>query len=204
MAVNTTRDVMLYRLQTLLTNITRNCDIYREYVESDNKSDTELFLRMQYRLTYFPDESPYFYLPRNQQEGESTVIRNNEYLAYVETLKWLAENDEKNELMLLLYRGSHFLSFFQDIMKYNDFELLSWLMDIDSEECDMDSTTDYSAWLSCCPLRMKSMINTAETVGCLVTEKNKSNYAELRTSLMEKFKLSLSDANRSSWSLAPV
>ena len=154
------------------------------------KKNTRLHKKSLATLEKYPDEDFFFYVPRNQTEGEKTVLKGKVYSAYVETLKWLLDKDQQEELMLLLYRGNQFVSLYFQMQEMGYLDVLSWMMQIG--DCyildEITNPGDWGTWLKGCPEEVKEKLKHTENVGRLISTGNELEYTEFRSRLIARIR----------------
>ena len=93
------------------------------------------------------------------------------FMAYLETIHWLLNNGEDEELLLLLYRGSHFLSLFYEMRYHHFLDALKMMMQISDQVFleDINKSSDWGAWLRLFPDEMEEKLQNAESVGQLIS-----------------------------------
>ena len=77
---------------------------------------------------WYPNEYQSYYLPTNEGDAEDKITSGKCFMAYLETIHWLLNNGEDEELLLLLYRGSHFLSLFYEMRYHHFLDALKMMM----------------------------------------------------------------------------
>ena len=199
---------MVWRFGVFLIQMKEKVDILKEYVNAQptEKKNTRLYKKSLATLEKYPDEDPFFYVPRNQTEGEKTVLKEKVYSAYVETLKLLLDKDEQEELMLLLYRGNQFVSLYFQMQEMGYLDVLYWMMQIG--DCyildEITNPGDWGTWLKGCPEEVKEKLKHAENVGRLISTRNELEYTEFRSRLIAEYGLDIDLGEQNPWSLCTL
>ena len=177
-----------------------------DYVLAARKEVTVLHAEVCERINKYPDEDPYFYLPQDDKQAREMLSTEKCMCAYVETLQWLHEENEDAELMLLLYRGSHFLSLYFATHEGGFLDVLFHLMKIDDDQYNISEIAngiDWDVWLKAYPTTMENTLQQVTAVGFCINPANMSRYEELQMGLIDKYELNIDLTGQNPWHFAP-
>ena len=199
------RPKMIWRFVTFMCLQRNRHQMLEDHVNAADKQNTELYQKTAERLERYPDEYQSYYLPTNDEDAEDKITSGRCFMAYLETIHWLLNNGEDEELLLLLYRGSHFLSLFYEMRYHHFLDALKMMMQISDEVFleDINKSSDWGAWLRLFPDEMEEKLQNVESVGQLISTGKEKEYVNFRESLISKYGLNVDKGRENPWSIAP-
>ena len=197
------------RLGSFFHDRTKKMEKLKEYVlaSETSKTSTRLYEESRKRVTKYPDEDLYFYIPADDTIGMD-MLKNEQCLcALIDTIRWLFWRDEQAELELLLYRSSNFVTLYFAMHEARCLDVLFHLMGIDSDRyclAGMANGLDWDVWLRSYPLHMEPFLKEASCVGFGISCANKEDYIHFREHLALTHELNVDIKEQNPWHLGKL
>ena len=196
------RPKKIWHLSNFVIQQRHRQELLEDYANAPNRKNTLLYREVQTRLSKYPDEEESYYLPQTDEDMCEALISGKSFLVYLETLRWLMVNNETDEMCLLLYRGLHYVTLNYKMRENGYLDVLKYMMQIqDDILVDEFLSGDAFDWLRFMPEKLKVKLKNVETIGCLTSKINEQAYANLRTELLDKHPLDVSQRKQDPWAL---
>ena len=192
------RPEKIWHLTNFLVQQRHRQQLLEDYANAPNRKNTLLYREVQTRLSKYPDEEKSYYLPQTDEGMCEALMSGKSFLVYLETLRWLMVNNETDEMCLRLYRGLHYLTLYYKMRENRYLDVLKYMMQIQDDKFLSGDAFD---WLQFMPEKLKVKLKNVETIGCLTSEINEQAYANLRTELLDKHPLDVSQQKQDPWAL---